>query len=146
MNKIKPPEKFEYEVGGKSVGSVKLFALKNAIDKGMLSKEQALEASKQGMEQKIKGWIRQHKPITLETLTQEIRNDTKFLEQMERIDIHIADYEAIAQEFLSNIGKGLSIIDGLRARIENEAKFNKVGRNEPCPCGSGQKYKKCCGR
>ena len=20
----------------------------------------------------------------------------------------------------------------------------KVGRNEPCPCGSGRKYKKCC--
>lgn len=20
----------------------------------------------------------------------------------------------------------------------------KVGRNEPCPCGSGKKYKKCC--
>jgi len=25
-------------------------------------------------------------------------------------------------------------------------KENKVGRNEPCPCGSGKKYKKCCGR
>lgn len=23
---------------------------------------------------------------------------------------------------------------------------NKVGRNEPCPCGSGRKYKQCCGR
>ncbi len=22
----------------------------------------------------------------------------------------------------------------------------KVGRNDPCPCGSGAKYKKCCGR
>jgi preprotein translocase subunit SecA len=22
----------------------------------------------------------------------------------------------------------------------------KVGRNEPCPCGSGKKYKNCCGR
>jgi preprotein translocase subunit SecA len=22
----------------------------------------------------------------------------------------------------------------------------KVGRNDPCPCGSGQKYKKCCGK
>jgi len=22
----------------------------------------------------------------------------------------------------------------------------KVGRNEPCPCGSGKKFKKCCGR
>jgi hypothetical protein len=21
----------------------------------------------------------------------------------------------------------------------------KIGRNEPCPCGSGRKYKKCCG-
>jgi preprotein translocase subunit SecA len=21
----------------------------------------------------------------------------------------------------------------------------RVGRNEPCPCGSGKKYKKCCG-
>ena len=23
---------------------------------------------------------------------------------------------------------------------------NKVGRNDPCPCGSGKKYKKCCGQ
>jgi SWIM/SEC-C metal-binding protein len=22
----------------------------------------------------------------------------------------------------------------------------KVGRNQPCPCGSGKKYKKCCGQ
>jgi len=22
----------------------------------------------------------------------------------------------------------------------------KIGRNAPCPCGSGKKYKKCCGR
>ena len=22
----------------------------------------------------------------------------------------------------------------------------KVGRNDPCPCGSGIKYKKCCGK
>ncbi len=25
-------------------------------------------------------------------------------------------------------------------------KPKKVGRNEPCPCGSGKKYKQCCGR
>ncbi|MGL4606075.1 MAG: SEC-C metal-binding domain-containing protein [Eubacteriaceae bacterium] len=23
---------------------------------------------------------------------------------------------------------------------------HKIGRNDPCPCGSGKKYKKCCGR
>ena len=25
-------------------------------------------------------------------------------------------------------------------------KEKKVGRNDPCPCGSGKKYKKCCGK
>ncbi len=28
--------------------------------------------------------------------------------------------------------------------IRRETK--KVGRNDPCPCGSGKKYKKCCGK
>ena len=27
----------------------------------------------------------------------------------------------------------------------SEASEAKVGRNEPCPCGSGRKYKRCCG-
>ena len=25
-------------------------------------------------------------------------------------------------------------------------KGKKIGRNDPCPCGSGKKYKKCCGK
>jgi hypothetical protein len=29
------------------------------------------------------------------------------------------------------------------ALVQNES---KVGRNDPCPCGSGKKYKKCCGK
>lgn len=26
-----------------------------------------------------------------------------------------------------------------------QAQSNKISRNSPCPCGSGKKYKKCCG-
>jgi preprotein translocase subunit SecA len=29
---------------------------------------------------------------------------------------------------------------------KTQAKSKKVGRNDPCPCGSGKKYKQCCGR
>ena len=32
------------------------------------------------------------------------------------------------------------------AEILAATKPKKVGRNDPCPCGSGKKYKKCCGR
>lgn len=28
---------------------------------------------------------------------------------------------------------------------DHRATSEKVGRNDPCPCGSGKKYKKCCG-
>jgi len=27
-----------------------------------------------------------------------------------------------------------------------QSKRKKIGRNDPCPCGSGKKYKKCCGK
>ena len=39
--------------------------------------------------------------------------------------------------------------DDDRLRIEPQQPYRapaKVGRNEPCPCGSGKKFKKCCGR
>ncbi|WP_138494620.1 YecA family protein [Paenibacillus pinistramenti] len=29
---------------------------------------------------------------------------------------------------------------------KQQVTVTKVGRNDPCPCGSGQKYKKCCGK
>ena len=31
-------------------------------------------------------------------------------------------------------------------RDANIAHSEKIGRNDPCPCGSGKKYKKCCGK
>lgn len=35
--------------------------------------------------------------------------------------------------------------DSANKTVRKTAK-QKVGRNDPCPCGSGKKYKKCCGR
>ncbi|MCS7230819.1 MAG: preprotein translocase subunit SecA [Elusimicrobiota bacterium] len=30
--------------------------------------------------------------------------------------------------------------------LTKKVKIEKIGRNDPCPCGSGKKYKKCCGK
>lgn len=38
-----------------------------------------------------------------------------------------------------------SLQENQQSRIVNR-KSHKVGRNDPCPCGSGKKYKKCCGK
>jgi preprotein translocase subunit SecA len=46
-------------------------------------------------------------------------------------------------------GGGGDALDELRAAASPSGPGNgsqrKVGRNDPCPCGSGKKYKKCCG-
>lgn len=39
--------------------------------------------------------------------------------------------------------KSLTGIVKDKTKISEET---KIGRNDPCPCGSGKKYKKCCGR
>lgn len=36
-------------------------------------------------------------------------------------------------------------VDGQMPKPETVRLDKKVGRNDPCPCGSGKKYKKCCG-
>ena len=42
--------------------------------------------------------------------------------------------------------QSLSYNTGEGAATPMKRESAKVGRNEPCPCGSGKKYKKCCGR
>lgn len=46
------------------------------------------------------------------------------------------------------IKKGMKpscIPDYQNATTQKAIRGKKIGRNEPCPCGSGKKYKKCCG-
>ena len=43
------------------------------------------------------------------------------------------------------VAKGEAISDN-KPKKKEPKKVNKIGRNEPCPCGSGKKYKQCCGK
>ncbi len=42
--------------------------------------------------------------------------------------------------------KGYTPNELIKIYAATKKKTVKIGRNEPCPCGSGKKYKKCCGR
>ena len=41
--------------------------------------------------------------------------------------------------------KGEAMSDN-KPKKKEPKKVNKIGRNDPCPCGSGKKYKQCCGK
>ena len=38
----------------------------------------------------------------------------------------------------------VSLLRGRRSRTVTVRSGPKVGRNDPCPCGSGRKHKRCC--
>ena len=42
--------------------------------------------------------------------------------------------------------KGNAAEDNSKVKKQTPKKAEKIGRNEPCPCGSGKKYKNCCGK
>ena len=50
---------------------------------------------------------------------------------------HNIERKEVSKKMITNDGKDT---------IKAQKKVDKVGRNDPCPCGSGKKYKQCCGK
>jgi preprotein translocase subunit SecA len=66
-------------------------------------------------------------PEEVEEMEQQRREEAERLAQMQQLS-HQDDQQAAAEAIASQTGE------------------RKVGRNDPCPCGSGKKYKQCHGR
>ena len=87
-------------------------------------------------------------PYTLE----ELEEDTEIVLEidLEKLYFNMLDAKA---EYLYKLPQWEGIFsDEKRKEIQRQYKDsktvrneNKIGRNDPCPCGSGKKYKKCCG-
>lgn len=59
-------------------------------------------------------------------------------------DMPAKSVKQLEKNSVSVIAESVALLRGyylLKAKFANK----RVGRNDPCPCGSGKKYKKCCG-
>lgn len=83
----------------------------------------------------LRGW----KPI-------EIENPPVLLDDIPEKDEDILDGRSEIDEMFAPYGGRETAGQLLMQRLSEAAPKRKIGRNEPCPCGSGKKYKKCCGR
>ena len=61
---------------------------------------------------------------------------------------HVDPYMRVMADLLRKNRPAAEIMGLLagQARRQAAGPSGSIGRNDPCPCGSGQKYKKCCGR
>lgn len=76
-----------------------------------------------------------------EAMNEAIKEDTL------RILFHVEDPNKVKRrEQNKNIKEGFEGDNAGEKKKPYVRKTKKVGRNDPCPCGSGKKYKNCCGR
>jgi SWIM/SEC-C metal-binding protein len=69
---------------------------------------------------------------------------------MERAQEVIAFCEEHSIEYILGVepdkAEDISDIERAMAARQPKPAAPKIGRNDPCPCGSGQKFKRCCER
>lgn len=68
--------------------------------------------------------------------------DNKKDEDIQAVASKYTEREQIAKPTMTNASDGSQ---SANRTVKKSAK-EKIGRNDPCPCGSGLKYKKCCGK
>jgi preprotein translocase subunit SecA len=88
-------------------------------------------------------------PVEVEELTEDSAIDVTI--DFEKLHYNMHEAQA---DWLYNLPEWDGILSKEK-RKEIKAAYNstktvvkgeKIGRNDPCPCGSGKKYKKCCGK
>ena len=115
----------------------------NVIDKYWMEQINTMAHLKEGI------FLRQYaQDNPLRAYTQE--GFELFDDMLENIDKYVTLY-LLKAEIRQNIErkevvKNKSTNDNDTTRKGRTVKKEKIGRNDPCPCGSGKKYKQCCGK
>lgn len=77
----------------------------------------------------------------------EASDDEGIVEFIARYSVNGTLFEHHERSLFRKINGEWKFIDGELVKPEPIVREEpKIGRNDPCPCGSGKKYKKCCGK
>ncbi len=137
---LKKYEEKEKEIGEERFREIERVVLLQVVDRKWMDHIDAMDQLRQGIGLRAYG---QEDPVIayqvegfemFEEMTASIQEDTvKLLFNIESPDK--MQRKRMAQPVSTNVKKQKPIVKG-----------KKIGRNDPCPCGSGKKYKKCCGK
>ncbi|MCR2044776.1 preprotein translocase subunit SecA [Anaerosalibacter massiliensis] len=136
-------EEKEKEIGEERFREIERIVLLQVVDNKWMDHIDAMDQLKQGIGLRAYG---QEDPVRayqiegfdmFEEMNRSIQEDTvKYLYNVETPD----------KMERKRVAKAVSTNKENRGGQKPIVKGKKIGRNDPCPCGSGKKYKKCCGR
>ena len=135
--------KLEEENGYENMREVERVILLKVVDKKWMDHIDAMDQLRQGIglrayaqrdpviEYQIEGYE------MFEEMIRSIQEETISLLYRVKVEKNMPRREEVARPVRATHGQMVN---------KPVVKGEKVGRNDPCPCGSGKKYKKCCGR
>ncbi|MFZ7112433.1 MAG: preprotein translocase subunit SecA [Desulfatiglandales bacterium] len=142
-------EKRQAYWGQHDMNSLEKFIILQIIDNEWITHLQDIEHMKEGIG--LRGYgqmdpLREYKKegfALFEGLMDRIREETLMTLSRIQLSRQRPSEEELPQKKkrVMNLSHG-----GGESPMTVKRKEKKIGRNDPCPCGSGKKYKKCCGR
>ena len=148
-------EEKENEIGSEDLRELERVVMLKVVDQKWMDHIDAMDELKDGIGLRAYG---QQDPVVkyriegmdmFEEMVLDIKHDVV------KILMNLRKQEEVKREEAAKItGAALQAINSLDNGEQIKSEVNrtivndgpKVGRNDPCPCGSGKKYKNCCGR
>ena len=138
----------EAEYGEETMRELERVVLLRNVDRHWMDHIDAMDELRNGIGLRA---YAQHNPVVeyrnegydmFNAMSEEIREDTARM----MLTVRIRRPEDVERKQVATVtGEGAGG-DGSKSKTVVKTKSQKVGRNDPCPCGSGKKYKKCCGK
>jgi len=143
-------EQREKEMGPESMRMLERLVMLDRIDEHWLENLYDMDYLEEGI-----GFVAYGQKDPLVEFKRE--SHAMFTEMIEKIKEEVVEYvfkvrlvseseQKRSPQRQSSAQKTSSSNENDQAESRTVHKPNKPGRNDPCPCGSGKKYKKCCGR
>ena len=111
---------------------------KELVDKSMIGLDN-IEASLKNGEAEFQRELSREDPANIDDTVEELKRWSSFTEKQSP-----KPYKPVNED--ENDYRDDQVEDWKENTTTIYNETPKVGRNEPCPCGSGKKYKKCCGK
>jgi len=143
MEKISEAYKAQEELFGDAMREVERVVMLRSVDSRWMDHIDDMEQLKNGINLRAYG---QHDPVKeytfqgfdmFEEMVALIREDTV------RALFHVKPQAPIERKMVAT-PTTTSHSDGSETKRPEKRATEKIGRNDPCPCGSGKKYKNCC--
>lgn len=141
-------EEKEKEIGENIRELERVVILRN-VDEKWMDHLDAMEQLKEGIS--LRGYAQRDPIIEFKFESYDIFNEmtASIEEDVVRTMYHLVPREKVERaQLIKNMVTNLNEASKAGGDSKPQPKKNanaKVGRNDPCPCGSGKKYKKCCG-